>query len=120
MKEKRKFHRWPCEFACITEIDSQQYQAVVHDLSYGGARISQTLSLPSTGTLMNLTIFPEEGDSRGTPLRALVTHVSEEEGFYGVQFYGNSDELNNQVSKIIDEKLAVRPAYNFSFDKKRF
>ena len=116
MTDKRKFHRWPCSFPCDTKIESSQFKGTVSDLSYGGARVEQTSTLPIPGNLINLTIFPD-GDGEGTPLQAKVAHVSEENLFFGVQFFGNSDEMNERLSLIIDEKLAIQHNYSFSFQE---
>ena len=102
--------------SCNTEIDCSEFKGTVSDLSYGGARVEQTSALPIPGHLINLTIF-SDGDEEGTPLLAKVTHASKEKLFFGVQFFGNSDEMNERLSSIIDEKLAIQHNYSFSFQE---
>jgi len=113
MTEKRKFHRWPCSFSCDTRIESGEYKGTVSDLSYGGARVVQTAALPLPGIPIQLTIYSDD-EAQGTCLQGRVTHVSKENSFFGVQFYGNSDEVNDRLSGIIDTKLAAQFVREFS------
>ena len=113
MTEKRKFHRWPCSFSCDTNIDSKDYKGTVRELSYGGARVVPAAALPVQGANISLTIFPAE-DEKGTRLMAKVAHVSEEKLYFVVQFFNNSDKLTDQLSAIIDKKLAIHNPQSFS------
>ena len=90
MPERRRFHRWTCQFTCRFNPSASEQTGIISDLSYGGARITNVDILPQEGTDIDITIYPDATEE-GISLKAHVSYVNPE-GFFGVQFYLNPVE----------------------------
>ena len=58
MKEKRKDRRWVCKFPCRCTIKGVRVNAVISDLSLGGACVSDLRRRLSVGSETSLTLRP--------------------------------------------------------------
>jgi hypothetical protein len=90
MPERRRFHRWHCQFTCGYEGNVLSHSGVITDLSYGGARISEVDHLPLEGSDIGIVLYTTP-ENQKIELQAHVSYVNEN-GFFGIQFYLTPEE----------------------------
>ena len=95
MRDRRKFHRWDCSLDCYCWGDSYEFKAVLTNLSFNGARIYSKNRSPAEGSEIKVAILPEgeaEVPNKESILKARVVAIYDDDGCFGVEFYGKWDE----------------------------
>lgn len=94
MRDRRRFHRWECKLSCYCRGEGFEFNAVVSNISFSGAKVYPEQAVPPEGSEIEISLLPE-GESlqqQAGILKARVVGIYEDGRCFGVDFYGKWDD----------------------------